>query len=187
MDRLGALLFALVLGVFFVQDATAQLGGGFPGGGGMRGGMRGGGSRERNPTREGERPIQPNTVDDIEDRLGLLEDDLQLTAAQQTAWQRYADRVKALASDIARERGRSELAEKQTVVQQIDHAVDIARNRLTALEDIAAAAKSLYGTLAPEQQTRADPRLANIVMSLAGSQQWGQPPGMSSSRRPVTR
>ncbi|HSQ03725.1 MAG TPA: Spy/CpxP family protein refolding chaperone, partial [Burkholderiales bacterium] len=120
-------------------------------------------------------------------RLGLLEDDLQLTGAQQAAWQRYADRVKAMANDIARERTRAEPAERQTVVQQIDRAVDVARNRLTALEDIAAAAKSLYGVLTPEQQTRADPRLANIVMLLAGSQRAGPPAGYSSSRRPVTK
>ena len=48
-------------------------------------------------------------------------------------------------------------------MQRLDHSVDVARNRLTALEDIAAAAKALYEQLTPDQQARADPRLATLV------------------------
>ena len=51
--------------------------------------------------------------------------------------------------------------------------LDVERNKLTALEDIVQAAKTLYASLTPEQQAAADPRLANIV----------SPPGLPS--RPV--
>jgi hypothetical protein len=62
------------------------------------------------------------------------------------------------------------------VQQQIDRIVDAARNRLTALEDIAQAAKALYAKLAPEQQPAADPRLANLMtMPLAQDAPGGRP------------
>ena len=45
----------------------------------------------------------------------------------------------------------------------------MARDRLTAVEDIAISANSLYARLTPEQQQVADPRLANIIaIPLAG-------------------
>jgi len=50
-----------------------------------------------------------------------------------------------------------------TLLQRLDRTVDLARNRLTAVEDIALAAKSLYAMLTEEQQKIADPRLANII------------------------
>jgi hypothetical protein len=46
---------------------------------------------------------------------------------------------------------------------RIDQTVDVARNRLTALEDIASAAKALYARLTPEQQSLADARLATTL------------------------
>jgi hypothetical protein len=49
------------------------------------------------------------------------------------------------------------------MLQRVDLAVDAARNRLTALEDIAQAARALYAGLSAEQQRVADPRLANIM------------------------
>jgi len=47
--------------------------------------------------------------------------------------------------------------------QRIDRAVDVARDRLTAVEDIALAAKALYANLTPPQREAADPRLANLI------------------------
>ena len=52
---------------------------------------------------------------------------------------------------------------KSSTVQQIDGIVDSARNRLTALQDIAASAKALYETLSPEQKPVADARLATTI------------------------
>ena len=184
MSRPAAVFFALMLALLVAPEALAQFqGGGFPGGGfpggGMRGGMRGGGERMRGEQRS-QPAVQRNIVDDTDDRLGMLAEDLQLTDAQMPAWQRYADRVKAYAADIARERSRTGVEPRQDVLQQIDHAVDIERDRLTALEDIASAAHVIYGELTPRQQSVADPRLAAIVTLLNGPQR----PWAGGDRRP---
>ncbi len=159
----------VVAAVFAAQDASAQFGGGFPGGGGMRGGMRRGGQSGTRSVMP-QRPVTPEIIDE---QLGLLEEALNLTQAQWPAWQRYADQVRALSGDVDRERRRAELAEKENAVQQLDHASDALRNRLTALEDIAGSARALYGTLTPEQQTVANGRLSGVVLRLVGVPQPG--------------
>jgi hypothetical protein len=68
-----------------------------------------------------------------------------------------------MASDIARERNRGRANAQSDPVQRIDHSVDVARDRLTALEDIASAAKTLYASLSPDQKSAANPRLATII------------------------
>jgi hypothetical protein len=55
-----------------------------------------------------------------------------------------------------------------TAPQRLDRLSDIARDRLTAIEDIVDAGKQLYATLTPGQQTVADRRMAVPVMALAG-------------------
>ncbi|HYL90926.1 MAG TPA: hypothetical protein VEU32_19410 [Burkholderiales bacterium] len=70
----------------------------------------------------------------------------------------------------------------RAVVQKVDRIVDVARDRLTALEDIAQAAKDLYAKLTPEQQSAADPRLANL-MTMPLGQPGGGPAG--PGRRPT--
>ena len=156
-----ACLIALVTALAPVES-PAQFGGGFPGGG-----TRGGRQRPDSGAKEQRPPMQDNSPEQVEDRLGLLEEDLHLTADQRSAWQSYADKVNALAADIGRDRERGSLANGQmSALQQIDRAVDIARNRLTALEDIAATAKALYGNLNPQQKSVADPRLVTIVSAI---------------------
>jgi hypothetical protein len=96
-----------------------------------------------------------------------LYEDLKLTPAQQPSWQSYADKVRALASDLARERSHAQAGApagaQLNALQQIDRTLDTARNRLTGLEDIAAAAKTLYERLTPEQRSIADSRLATVI------------------------
>lgn len=138
--------------------------------GGMRGGMRDGDARRDSRPAMPQRPADPEAIDD---QLGLVEEALNLTQSQWPAWQRYSDKVRGLAADIARERTRAETGEKQNAVQQIDRATDTARNRLAALEDIAASARTLYSALNPQQQSMADARLANVVLQLTGTPQTG--------------
>ena len=144
-------------------ESAAQFGGGFPGGAAL-------GSRGRSGTAGGEQrpPVRDNSSpEQVEDRLGMLEEDLRLSADQRQAWQSYVDKVNSLAADIGRERERGPLPGGQiNALQQMDRAVDTARNRLTALEDIAAAAKALYNNLTPQQKYVADPRLAAIISSV---------------------
>ena len=124
-------------------------------GGRRRGGMDKGGMEKGG---EGGEP----RVNMLEVTAHELEEDLKLTPEQQPLWQSYLDKVRALGNDIARERSRKSAA-PANVQQQIERIVDAARNRLTALEDIAQAAMALYAKLAPEQQPAADPRLANLM------------------------
>jgi hypothetical protein len=171
----GSIAVAMLIGVVAISTALesfAQFGGGMPGGG-----MRGNRGRPDSGAREQRPPVQDNSPEQIEDRLGMLEEDLQLRADQRAAWQACEEKVMAYAADIGREQARgSPDAATLNSLQQIDHTVDIARNRLTALEDIAAAARTLYGTLTAQQKSVFDPRLANIVASIANPARGGAPP-----------
>lgn len=157
----AAACLAAVLAVFAASQASAQI---------------------RSPRGPQERParVPEARPDQLEELLEELREDLKLERAQQPLWDSYAEKVRALVLDIARERGRAQEIEKQPPLKRLDHGVDVARDRLTALEDIAAAARALYSRLSPEQQRTADPRLATLVPAVA----MGQPP---LPERPVQR
>jgi hypothetical protein len=172
-----AILFGIII-TLAAFESPAQFGGGVPGGG-----MRGNRGRPDSGTREQRPPVQDNSPEQIEDRLGMLEEDLQLRADQRAAWQTCEEKIIAYAADIGREQTRRVPGETTlSSIQQIDHTVDIARNRLTALEDIASAAKTLFGTLTVQQKSIIDPRLANIVSSISSPARGGGPP---SPKRPL--
>lgn len=107
----------------------------------------------------------------IQEQLDQLEGDLRITAAQRPLWNAYADRVRKLAEDIARARflTRTKDAEEMPASQQLERVGDVARNRLTAVEDIVDAGKALYKALAPDQQRTADRRLVAVALQLAAS------------------
>ena len=157
VNRLGLGATLLVL---FTTQAIAQIPGGMPGRGMPQG--RGGAVRQDQP--QPRTPPQENVADQIDFRLYQLREDLKLTAEQERAWSGYAEKVRALGADVARERERWGRVDPQfDSVQQIERLADAARNRLTAIEDIAIAAKTLYERLSPQQRTVAEPRLANFV------------------------
>jgi hypothetical protein len=151
--RKGFIVFSVLMLVIAAADASAQVG-----------------SRRGDVDRSAKVQEKPeNSVDQLALILAELREDLKLTADQQAAWDAYARNVEALASDVARERGRTKEVMQMKVLQRLDHAVDVARNRLTAVEDIAAAAKKLYAGLTPQQQSMADPRLATAIAAAAAS------------------
>ena len=122
-----------------------------------------GGSKRGRGSGDGrEKGGQELQVSSLEVTLHEFHEDLKLRAEQEPAWDTYVQRIRALASDIARERTQREKAQ-MSLLQRIDRTVDMARDRLTAVEDIALSAKSLYARLTPEQQLVADPRLANLI------------------------
>jgi len=189
--RTAILLLLAGITALSAPPLMAQFRGGFPGGGGSGGGMRGGGggrdgaadsARNQRPAR------QQNTPGETEVIMHELYEDLKLTPAQQPAWQSYADKVQALASDLARERSRAQAGAqagaKLNALQQIDRTLDTARNRLTGLEDIAAAAKTLYDSLTPEQKSVADSRLAKIIPSSAAERSANSPEQAGRRRNP---
>jgi hypothetical protein len=98
-------------------------------------------------------------------RLTTLEEDLKLSPAQRPAWNAYSNRVTRLLSDTTRT-GEMTLTGDLTGPQRLDRLADVARNRLTAIEDIVEAGKELYAVLTPEQRAIADNRLATTVLPI---------------------
>ena len=157
----GILLLVFALGA---TDCLAQFGGrsGRGGQGGMSGGSRGA-DRDQDF-----RPTRPDveSLEQVDYRLSILEEDLRLNPTQRTPWDSFAGKVRAYAGDIARARARmanAPLTGGGGGVQHIEQAADDARNRATALDDIAVAAKTLYATLSPEQKYLADSRIATLI------------------------
>ena len=160
-----------------IPDASAQFGGmGGPFGGARGGRMdrggRGGESQGINRESRNERPVvtpDSNSFEQIDYRLSLLQEDIKLTAEQSAAWQSFASKARAYAGDLARERTRGAVAVPANLpppangLQHISQAVDGARNRLAALEEVETSAKALYQTLTPSQKTLADLRIPAII------------------------
>ena len=98
------------------------------------------------------------------------------------AWEAYVAKARLLASDIARERSQTTASTQTSAHKLIDRSVDGARNRFTALEEIADAAKAFYALLTPEQKTVADPRIAALVPGRGGTYQ-AVPPRSTTAPR----
>ena len=166
MARRGTWLgAALAVAPVVALPAAAQSGGGGgrPGGMGGMGGAAGAGAR---PPAEA-RGVAANLPELVQIRLAQLEEDLNLRPAQLPLWHAYRDRVLGLLDDVRRA-GRA-AASESSAPQRLDALADIARNRLTATEDIADAGKALYKALTPEQREVADRRLALPLMTLNGN------------------
>jgi hypothetical protein len=105
-----------------------------------------------------------------------LRDDLKLTKAQQILFDAYVDRITTLGDDIQRSQVtlRSTKNVELASPQQFGQMIDLARNRLTAIEDIAEAGTILLENLSAEQKTIANSRLAALVTPLlAGGPMFG--------------
>jgi Spy/CpxP family protein refolding chaperone len=148
--RRGFALFAAAALLLSAAQATAQ-----SRGGGSRGGQRAQNSPDRSS--------QQNRIDRLEQLIEELREDLNLAPEQQNAWESYTGKLRGLASDMSRENARAKEIAQMDVLRRIDHAVDVAGERMAAMEEIAAAAKKLYAVLTPQQQSIANPRLATII------------------------
>ncbi len=160
-----------ILACFLTFEASAQFGGAFGGtrpgrGGAARGGETQGAPRES----RNERPVvapDVNSPEQIDYRLSLLQEDLKLVGEQNAVWHRFAGNAHAYVGDIARERSRGggspAVSAPPVGLQHIAAAVDGARNRLAALEEVESAAKALYLTLNPTQRMLADMRIPAII------------------------
>jgi hypothetical protein len=100
-------------------------------------------------------------------RLETLEEDLRLLPEQRSAWLAYRERVLKMAEDAQRT-ARTALGGEMAAPKRLDQLADIARDRLTAIEDIGDAGKHLYAMLTPAQKAVADRRMAAPLMALAG-------------------
>ena len=122
---------------------------------------------------------RPNLDELVQMRLGQLEDDLNLRPEQRALWNTYRERVLRLLDDTRRT-ARTITASNldATAPKRLDALGDLARNRLTAVEDIVDAGKAFYASLTPAQQAIADRRLALPLATLSGSDA-----GASDARR----
>ena len=123
---------------------------------------------------------------ELEMNITRLRDDLKLTKAQQILFDAYVDRITTLGDDIQRSQVtlRSTKNVELASPQQFGQMIDLARNRLTAIEDIAEAGGMLFESLSPDQKPIADRRLAALVTPLlAGGPMIGTgDPGLRGKR-----
>jgi hypothetical protein len=124
-----------------------------------------GNDRKANPEKSQE-IADFNSYEQITDRLSLIQQDMKLEPGQLGIWLTFASKVRAYATDLAREKSRytaSASAFQALGLQHIAQSVDTARNHLTALEEVESAAKALYPTLKPDQKVLLDMRIPSIV------------------------
>ena len=121
----------------------------------------------------------------LEVTLHELEEDLKLAPEQQPLFDAYAETLRGLGNDVARERAQNAApAASATLPERIDRNVDALRNRLTAVEDVAQAAKALYARLNADQQRVADPRLATLMLVPLSQEGPTKPPAFERNRSP---
>jgi hypothetical protein len=126
----------LVTTFTFAVAAAAQM----PGGAGPKAGGRGGGGPLTRPGDE--RVTGPNMTELVTMRLGQLEEDLNLRPDQLAPWNAYRDRVMRMLDDQRRaSRAASAYSTTETSApKRLEALADVARNRLTAVEEIVDAA-----------------------------------------------
>jgi hypothetical protein len=127
---------------------SGRAGGRVDAGGAFRGGPAGG--------------ADPATM--VEVALHEFHEDLALRPEQEPLFEAYANSIRAVATDLVRERQPRASVAHMSVAQRIDRNVDTMWNRLAAIEETADAAKALLSSLSPEQQGLADARLANLML-----------------------
>lgn len=153
MPRIRTALALLLLAAVCGQ-AAAQYGG-------RRGGTDGDRMRQERARRDEVTTMSPN--DHARMQLNNVRFALKLTPEQASVWQAYEDRVVGLLDDLGRGVNQPPGG---NALKQIDSRIDVVRNRLTAMEDIAEAANKLYVSLSDEQKSMADRMLAGTLPTL---------------------
>jgi len=169
MLALGLLAFT-TLGIAYAQFPGGGAGGGMgrsPGGiGGGPGGM--GGPPGRGSGGPAEKSMAQVAAAELQMNIASLRGDLKLSKAQQSLFDTYVDKVTTLGDDIQRTQLtlRSAKNVERGIEQQFGQMIDVARNRLAAVEDIAEAGTILFESLSAEQKAIASGRLVALVMPL---------------------
>jgi hypothetical protein len=170
---LVALAAAAVLLAIASTESYAQFGG-RNGIGGIFGGSSRGGRGERNGGAQKDAarvdhpiPQDADSYEQTEHRLMLMEVDLRLEPAQKGPWQAFAEKVLAYARDLSHERVLAGIPVSAGTsiggLQHIEQTTDLARHRVSELEEIRTAANSLYKTFSPDQRQIADRRIVTII------------------------
>lgn len=103
-----------------------------------------------------------------EQRLSALKSALQITEAQEPAWNAYATAMKQQAADMQAFRAGVAGKAPATVPERLDLRSELMKKRAEGFEKAAAATKELYAALTPEQKALADQRLARGFASREG-------------------
>ena len=146
--------FALVLLIAACGQAAAQYGG-------RRGGA--GSDRARQDPVPRDEVTSMSANDQTRMQLTNVRSALSLTPEQASVWQMYENKVTGLLDDLSRGVNQPQGG---NALKQIDSRIDVVRNRLTAMEDIAEAAGKLYASLSEEQRSMADRMLAGTLPAL---------------------
>ena len=157
---------AVVVLAIPAAPAFAQFGGGPMGRGGMggMGGPAGGDMERRSPAeRRSVSASGEHLVADMMQQFDNVRHALRLRPEQEPQWGIYQEKVGALVSDQMRPG--SETA-GGNALRQMERKIDVVRNRLAALEDIADAASVLYQRLDAAQQETADRLLPPTLPAL---------------------
>ena len=123
-------------------------------------------------SRDDARAVNANIPELVAIRLAQLEEDMNFTQAQLPLWNKYKTSVLQMVDDI--KRGVRVSASETNAPKRLDSLADLARDRLTAVEDIVDAGKALYAVLTPQQKTVADRRLALPLATLTGNDAGGE-------------
>ena len=96
----------------------------------------------------------------VQQRLDRLKSELKITQAQEPAWTAYASEVSKQAAERQALRQGMQANRPATLPERLDQRSQAMKKGQELFERRAAAAKSLYAALSPEQRTLADQRLA---------------------------
>ena len=112
----------------------------------------------------------PDSYEQTEHELALLEAALQLQSQQKEPWQLFAGKVSDYAGELSRERARIGVPAYDGAatggLQHLKQLTDLARTRLNELEEIRSAANKLYAILSPDQKKIADSRIVTMIAPL---------------------
>lgn len=96
-------------------------------------------------------------------RLARLKSDLKITAAQETAWNGYAEQIKQHAGEMQALHSTMQNSAsgntRPSAPERAERQAQFAKQQQEYLERLAVLTKDLYAVLTPEQRTLADQRL----------------------------
>jgi hypothetical protein len=88
--------------------------------------------------------------------LDRLQNDLQLTPSQQSAWDAFAKAYSPDPEEIAKQQRSEASMSTLNGPQRVDLAIELAKSDLAELQHRGDALKAFYATLSPEQQKKFD-------------------------------
>jgi Spy/CpxP family protein refolding chaperone len=127
------------------------------------GGMGGpGGARGCDGARPGKVGMMRDGFDPAK-RLGMLKEELKITAQQEPLWQAFADQTKGtMGKGMAAMRENKASDEKLPAPERMAKMQTLMKERLAAMETVNESFKRLYAALTPEQQASADAHFSRM-------------------------